>query len=421
MEDQRTDVVVVGGGLAGLVAATTAARAGSKVVVLDGRHHLGGRARSEVHDGFTFNQGPHALYLAGAARRILGDLGVSLSGHAPPLRHASALRGGRVVPAVSSDTLGPRGWMDVLWALRPGLRRRTAGLSVTEWLDRCSTTDERDALAALVRVSTYLADHDDVDAAAVADQLRLAARGVHYLDGGWQSLVDGMEVAARNAGVELVTGERGTGVEASASGVAVTTEGRRLVAGSAIVATGGPGHVDRLLDGTSATVARWAADAHPVVAASLDLALRTLPHPEIGALLGLDEPWYLIPHAPAARLAPDGAALVHAMRYSVDREPDADHRAALEGLMDTVRPGWRDQLVEARFGRHLVVAHDRPRPGVDPADRPTARVPDAPRVFVAGDWITAGGMLADAALSSAVEAARLASAASTDRPAMAVT
>jgi phytoene dehydrogenase-like protein len=312
--------------------------------------------------------------------------------------------------------------MDVLWALRPGLRRRAVGLSAAEWLDRCSTSDEREALAALVRVSTYLADHDDVDAVAVVDQLRLAARGVHYLDGGWQTLVDGRADAARRAGVDVVVGERATGVEASASGgVAVTTEGRRVVAGAAVVAVGGPAHVDRLLDGASPTVARWAADAHPVIAACLDVALRRLPNPEVGALLGLDEPWYLIPHAPAARLAPDGAALVHAMRYSVDREPDMDHRAALEGLMDTVRPGWRDQLVEARFGRHLVVAHDRPRPGVDPADRPTPVVPDVPGVFVAGDWITTGGLLVDAALSSAVAAAELAAAASVDRPAMAAT
>ena len=55
--------------------------------------------------------------------------------------------------------------------------------------------------------------------------------------------------------------------------------------------------------------------------------------------------------------------------------------------MDVVHPGWRDELIEARFGRALVVTHDRPRPGTDPADRPTVAVPDVPGVFVAGDWI----------------------------------
>ncbi len=69
------DVAVVGGGLAGLVAAATAARQGRRVVLLDARV-VGGRARSTDRRGFRFNQGAHALYDAGEARPILLDLGV---------------------------------------------------------------------------------------------------------------------------------------------------------------------------------------------------------------------------------------------------------------------------------------------------------------------------------------------------------
>jgi phytoene dehydrogenase-like protein len=75
------DVVVVGGGLAGMAAGATAARAGRRVLIVEG-HVAGGRARTEERNGFRFNHGAHALYLGGHAERVLRDLGVGV----PPRR-----------------------------------------------------------------------------------------------------------------------------------------------------------------------------------------------------------------------------------------------------------------------------------------------------------------------------------------------
>ena len=58
-----TDVVVVGGGFAGLAAGAALAAAGASVTVLEGRPHLGGRARS-FHDDATdtiVDNGQHAM------------------------------------------------------------------------------------------------------------------------------------------------------------------------------------------------------------------------------------------------------------------------------------------------------------------------------------------------------------------------
>ncbi|HRE00694.1 MAG TPA: FAD-dependent oxidoreductase, partial [Ilumatobacteraceae bacterium] len=55
------DVVVVGGGIAGQIAAITVAAAGRRVVLVEAQRP-GGRARSTEREGFVYNTGPHALY-----------------------------------------------------------------------------------------------------------------------------------------------------------------------------------------------------------------------------------------------------------------------------------------------------------------------------------------------------------------------
>ena len=90
--DRTVDVVVVGGGLAGLTAAATASGAGRSVVLLDGRPG-GNRAVTETVGRFLFNRGAHALYRKGAGRPVLARLGVQVTGSRPPLRGGMGRRG----------------------------------------------------------------------------------------------------------------------------------------------------------------------------------------------------------------------------------------------------------------------------------------------------------------------------------------
>ncbi|MFL5829829.1 MAG: NAD(P)-binding protein, partial [Solirubrobacteraceae bacterium] len=54
------EINVVGGGLAGLIAAITCAEAGAPVRLLEAHEELGGRARS-MPGPYKANLGPHAL------------------------------------------------------------------------------------------------------------------------------------------------------------------------------------------------------------------------------------------------------------------------------------------------------------------------------------------------------------------------
>jgi hypothetical protein len=103
--------------------------------------------------------------------------------------------------------------------------------------------------------------------------------------------------------------------------------------------------------------------------------------------------------------------LIHVAKYlptDHKESPEADERE-LEGLMDLVQPGWRAQVVHRRFLPDMTVMNWLPaaREGGN-RGRPGPRVPEAPGLFVAGDWVGSEGFLVDAALASAKEAARLA-------------
>jgi hypothetical protein len=106
------------------------------------------------------------------------------------------------------------------------------------------------------------------------------------------------------------------------------------------------------------------------------------------------------------------------MRY-LGSVPQDDPRAVereLESLADLVQPGWRDHVVHRRFLPSLVVTPDAGAAvGGGLAGRAPVRVPGRPDVFLAGDWVGAEGLLADASLASGKAAAEAALASTAGR------
>jgi phytoene dehydrogenase-like protein len=419
--ERRSDVVVVGGGLAGLAAAAYLGRAGRRVTVLEAAGAPGGRARSASRDGYTLNLGPHALYRKGAAARVLAELGVPHAGRPPASRGTLAWDGHglHLLPVDTTSLLFTRLLNPVeKWELARGLgtlahldtgpwQRRTAG----EWLRETFPHRGSRAVAEfLIRITTYAHDFERLSAGAALDQVRLGLRGVLYLDDGWQTLVDGLAAAATAAGATVASGDPVSAVRRGGHGWSVHVRGGQEWTSDVVVLAAPPRAAAAMLTGAEAlTVRRWAEAAVPVQAACLDLALRHLPRPRHRAVFGTHRPLYASVHSVTARLAPAGGAVLHLARY-LGPEPHPaprDLAAELEAFGEAVQPGWRDEVQQRRLFPSLTVAHALPLAAAGGLHgRPGPALPGAAGLFVAGDWVGPEGMLADASLASARAAAQ---------------
>ncbi|MGQ0616614.1 MAG: FAD-dependent oxidoreductase [Acidimicrobiia bacterium] len=419
MHEDRTDVVVIGAGLAGLAAAATAARAGCSVAVVDGRPP-GGRASTDERHGFSFNQGPRALYRAGEGTAVLGRLGITPRGGAPRPGGAHGLtEDGRLLPLpgnpvrlLTTPLLAGRSKAQLgklLGLLRWMRPERAASLSVNEWLaGNGLRPDAARLVSTIVRLTSYADDLDAMSADAAITQMQLGlGQGVDYLDGGWAQLVDALVGRAIEAGATLASGAPAGPLDRDGSRWAVDAGERSWSAGAVVIAAGGPERAASLLP----TDVVWDGLGPPATAACLDLGLRRSPSPEI--VLGVGRPLYLSTHSPPAQLGPDGHAVVHVMRYGA--RTTAEDQAELWDLAATAGIEQAD-VVTDRFLHRMVVTYGVPRPGRGLAGRPPTTVPGQAGVYVAGDWVGPTGMLADAALASGEAAGRAAVAHTVGRP-----
>lgn len=148
MTGKQHDLIVVGGGVAGLVAASHAAAAGRRVLVLEARGRLGGRASSfaDRATGEVVDNGQHILM--GCYHETLRwlDLVASRDG----LTAAAGLR----VPMI--DESGARTVLSCpAWPAPLHLVAGVLGWKALSWRDRLSVLRLAPTVAALRRASTF--------------------------------------------------------------------------------------------------------------------------------------------------------------------------------------------------------------------------------------------------------------------------
>ena len=415
-QSRTFDTIIVGGGLAGLTSAALLSSAGQNVAVIERRAGFGGRGASHRDEnGFIFNQGPHALYNGGPARKVFDRLGIQMTG-SYPARNLKLLLNGRLAPL-------PGNLPDILFSQILSLKAKVeligflsginsincesiANIDFESWAaKRFRDVDTRKLVRALVRVSTYAEGLDYVSAGAAMTQLRVAFKGVTYLDGGWQSLVDQLvEICQRND-VALLNSVHAQSLlhNSNDSRIDLHLSTDELISGTNLVVALPPASTRELL-GVSNYVREVTSNLVPIRAACLDLALKNLPHDDLTFVLNLDKPYYYSVHSAYAKLAESGV-LLHVMKYlSPSDSADESVQMELEQYLDELQPGWRNLVIHRRFLPSMVVSNKVHNYRVhNPAD---VEVPDLANVFLVGDWISDEGMLLDAAIASAAKASR---------------
>jgi hypothetical protein len=332
--------------------------------------------------------------LGGPAERVLGALGIDVVGMRPSASDAwlSEERGVFASPTSVLTLVGTRllsvGERFDVARFFLGLDRvdpaSVASLSTTAWLDRLGYGPRaRRFLEMLVRVSTYSNAPDIVPATIALRQLQVAvglhARGVVYVEGGWQSLVSQIAEAAKDAGVRIVTDAHVQRVTPDA--VVTLDSGRAIHAAHVVVA----------LPRAAAHVAipeLGAASLPPVRAACLDLVLDEAPQRRL--VFGLDEPHYFSVHSPKDT---KGNVRAHALRYLGLGESGDASRGALEDWLERVT-ACRAHVVSERFLPEMDVASAFPS-----TESATTSLGDA--VSMVGDWTSVEHILFDAVAESA--------------------
>ena len=418
----QTDVLVIGGGLAGLSAACYLARAGVAVTLFEKAVNLGGRATTQVYADYCFNRGGHALYYGGAATHVLQELGITYSGHSPSgtfLLQESKLH---ILPAnlrtlLRTAILNSADKLELLrlftlLAIMKAHDVRT--ISVQEWLEQHAQRSRvRQVMAAAARTFTYSAALDLISAEVLVTQAQLALKhNVLYLDGGWQTLVNELHTVAEKAGARIVSSSRVASVEYRDGRVqAVRLRDGSIVHASAVIIATDPQDATKLVDeGKYPALCAMIDRIVPVQVACLDIALRSLPSSRYPVVFDVDRPRFQSIHSLFAKLAVREGALIQTFKYldpSRPTDPSEDERD-LEVLLDTLQPGWRDVLVKRVYLPRIEAASMLPMASTGGlAGRPGPRVPGIAGLYLAGDWVGSEGYLVDASFASTRQVAHM--------------
>jgi len=416
-EFENSDVIIIGGGLAGLTTAALLARSGKVVTLFEhSSREIGGRARTAEIDSFYFNQGPHALYLTDATDTILKELGITYTGGIPAGK-GYLISGGkkREIAGDYSSWLTGKSDDGRQFFISPTKIDFSQLESVTEqeWLDKnIHDINDAEIIKTILRLNTYANDPDIQSIGPVLHQIYVASQagGVMYLDGGWQTLVDGLLTVAKNANAKIVMGKKAIKVKRNdSSGWQVLLDNKTEVSAKIVVIAAGPNDAYSLFDDNERPdiLSKAAKEAKPIRLVCLDVALSSLPDKDTLFALGVDRPLYFSVHSAYAKLAPKDGALIHVAKYlgtSIQPKPRED-QPELEEFLDLLQPGWKQVLVKKRPLPNMVVSNAL----VTAADGGLGGRPDtkiAENLYIVGDWVGKEGLVSNASLASAKRASQ---------------
>jgi len=394
-----TEVAIVGGGLAGLVAARHLADAGLDVTLFERREELGGRVRSRVVDGYTLDRGFQVMFTAyPAVRRELDLDALDLRAFSPGATiarpdHRSTLAdpfrdpGALVESALNTDvSIG-----DKIRTLR--LRRALADEdpetlfdgpdeTIREYLERWGFSERYlENFVAPFYGGITLDRSLSTDAGVFRYTFAMLSRGKTAVPAdGMSAVSEQLAARAREAGATLETGTAVDAIAGEDGEVTVETGAETVTADAAVVAT--DPETARELTGVAAipTGSRSCVTQYFALnERALDTGMRIVLN------AGGDRPNTVAPLSTVApEYAPDGRMLLGATTLGTPDASDADLATRTRDALATWYPEHRfDDLELVATDRIEFAQFDQPRGFRD--DLPAVDAPEDP-VFLAGDY-----------------------------------
>jgi phytoene dehydrogenase-like protein len=363
-----TGISIIGGGIAGLVAAITVAEQGGSAVLYEANTKLGGRARTEDAP-YRANLGPHALYHGAFTDWLMAREIFPAS--KPPRKSAFKLaRDNRV-------RMLPLALLPMLRTLK---REAPIELDYRSWANQEMSRGGAEAAIGFASLPTFHGDPGSLSAAFVHERIQrsFANPSVSYVAGGFNAIIDSLAAHARKLGVRVETGEKCTS----------------LPDGPVIVATDFRA-ARRLLDDPKID---WPAPR----TALFDIAVEPA-RKDRTAVLDVDRRVYISNYsAYDPTLAPTGQHLYQCCAGLRENEDLASGLARIHAVLDLSIPNWKSRCQWKRQGLSEGAGAGDP-PGTSWRDRPAIRRGD--NRWLIGDRTAAPGILCEVAFTSAHQAA----------------
>ncbi|WP_240511951.1 phytoene desaturase family protein [Paludifilum halophilum] len=417
------NVVVVGGGLAGLSSAARLAKKGFRVQLIEKAPKLGGRAITIPLKGFNFNFGAHAIYGRdhSVLRRYENELGLSVEWKDFSPKKAFYDLGSFTTPMPSTlERLFRTKILDAENKLRFGyeiiktltsLERGEEGVRIGDYLKK-EPDQVRDLFLTLASSNFFSNEPEEIPSPLFFQyykRLFSTHTPVSYIGGGWQSVVNRFEKMIKENGGEIINKEKIRKVE---------MDERRV---SAVYGKESVYTADRFIFciPPKALVSLFADTPYHHLFEEYN---RYSPNQVVVYDVGLKEripsPYTYIYHKGErifitdisyydTTCTPEGGQLMQAIAYMNEEEMEQDRGkekiATIESVYDKHYPGWRDLLVAKRISKKATVQEIK---CVEDQRLMPVQFYSLDHAYFAGDWCQGEGQLSELSFSSAYEVSR---------------
>jgi len=352
------------------------------------------------------------------AQSVLEELGIRLSGKSPKvggilvendLEYAAPFS---PLELFTTRLLNPKErmeWIAVLWKIMTVDPDNLAEQTFQQWVTQVADSERcKQLLHVLGRLSTYCNAPETASAKVMVSSMKQAMKGVLYLDGGWQTIIDQLHSKAVSSGVRIQTR---TPVKQI---VPLEQDHFKLILpddedihAKYVICTTGPQELAKMLDdNVPLEQKRFLGEITAVRGATLDLALTQLPAPGNLFAMGLTDPLYYSVHSAYARLSDDPKSVVlHVFKYhhSADEVDEKRIKDELERFLDQLQPGWQQYVITKRFIPNITVNQRLPQIGEE--QKLQRFNTEISGLYIAGDWASPHAILSDGAVSSGKQAA----------------